>query len=307
LHAEKWVAAHSLCVEAGPTMIKRITLSAFLLSAAYIASAEDTTPNARPPADATASQSPVPAESPAATSASPSSAFKTDKDKISYSLGVDIGRTLQRLQLDLNEEVLSRGIADVLGGKTMAMTDQELQETLQAFQQKMMQKQQESMAKKQDEMKVVAAKNKADGKKFLEDNSKKAGVKSTPSGLQYKVVKEGKGEKPKDSDVVETNYRGTTIDGKEFDSSAKHGSTFSFPVNGVIKGWSEALKLMPVGSKWELYIPSDLAYGDEGYGEDIPPGSTLVFEVELLGIKKNAGSTPPAPDSQPGAEKKPSS
>jgi FKBP-type peptidyl-prolyl cis-trans isomerase FklB len=288
-------------------MIKRITLSAFLLSAAYIASAEDTTPNAQPPADTTASQSPVPAESPAATSASPSSAFKTDKDKISYSLGVDIGRTLQRLQLDLNEEVLSRGIADVLGGKTMAMTDQELQETLQAFQQKMMQKQQESMAKKQDEMKVVAAKNKADGKKFLEDNSKKAGVKSTPSGLQYKVVKEGKGEKPKDSDVVETNYRGTTIDGKEFDSSAKHGSTFSFPVNGVIKGWSEALKLMPVGSKWELYIPSDLAYGDEGYGEDIPPGSTLVFEVELLGIKKNAGSTPPAPDSQPGAEKKPSS
>jgi FKBP-type peptidyl-prolyl cis-trans isomerase FklB len=288
-------------------MIKRITLSAFLLSAAYIASAEDTTPNAQPPADTTASQSPVPAESPAATGASPSSAFKTDKDKISYSLGVDIGRTLQRLQLDLNEEVLSRGIADVLGGKTMAMTDQELQETLQAFQQKMMQKQQESMAKKQDEMKVVAAKNKADGKKFLEDNSKKAGVKSTPSGLQYKVVKEGKGEKPKDSDVVETNYRGTTIDGKEFDSSAKHGSTFSFPVNGVIKGWSEALKLMPVGSKWELYIPSDLAYGDEGYGEDIPPGSTLVFEVELLGIKKNAGSTPPAPDSQPGAEKKPSS
>jgi FKBP-type peptidyl-prolyl cis-trans isomerase FklB len=288
-------------------MIKRITLLAFLLSAAYIASAEDTTPNAPSPADATASQSPIPAESPAATSASPSSAFKTDKDKISYSLGVDIGRTLQRLQLDLNEEVLSRGIADVLGGKTMAMTDQELQETLQAFQQKMMQKQQESMAKKQDEMKVVATKNKADGKKFLEDNSKKAGVKSTPSGLQYKVVKEGKGEKPKDTDVVETNYRGTTIDGKEFDSSAKHGSTFSFPVNGVIKGWSEALKLMPVGSKWELYIPSDLAYGDEGYGEDIPPGSTLVFEVELLGIKKNAGSTPPAPDSQPGAEKKPSS
>jgi FKBP-type peptidyl-prolyl cis-trans isomerase len=187
------------------------------------------------------------------------------------------------------------------------MTDQELQETLQAFQQKMMKKQQESMAKKQDEMKVVAAKNKADGKKFLDDNSKKAGVKSTSSGLQYKVIKEGKGEKPKDSDVVETNYRGTTIDGKEFDSSAKHGSTFSFPVNGVIKGWSEALKLMPVGSKWELYIPSELAYGDEGYGEDIPPGSTLVFEVELLGIKKSAGNTPPGPESQPGAvEKKPS-
>jgi FKBP-type peptidyl-prolyl cis-trans isomerase FklB len=279
-------------------MMKRITLAALLLSSAYIASAEDATPSASPAASPTAS--------PAAGAAAPSSAFKTDKDKVSYSLGVDIGRTLQRLQLDLNEEVLSQGIGDVLGGKPMAMTDQELQETLQAFQQKMMQKQQESMAKKQDEMKAVASKNKADGKKFLDDNSKKTGVKSTSSGLQYKVIKEGKGDKPKDLDVVETNYRGTTIDGKEFDSSAKHGSTFSFPVNGVIKGWSEALKLMPVGSKWELYIPSDLAYGDEGYGDDIPPGSTLVFEVELLGIKKNAGNAPPGPDSQQSpAEKKP--
>jgi FKBP-type peptidyl-prolyl cis-trans isomerase FklB len=234
------------------------------------------------------------------------SSFKEEKDKISYSLGVDIGRTLQKFQLDLNESALSQGIADVLDKKPMAMTDQELQQTLQAFQQKMMQQQQEAMSKKQDEMKVVAEKNKADGKKFLDDNVKKSGVKSTPSGLQYKVVKEGSGDKPTDADVVETNYRGTTIDGKEFDSSAKHGSSFSFPVNGVIKGWSEALKMMPVGSKWELYVPSDLAYGDEGYGEDIPPGSTLVFEVELLSIKKNAANAPPGPNAQPGADKKPS-
>jgi FKBP-type peptidyl-prolyl cis-trans isomerase len=190
----------------------------------------------------------------------------------------------------------------------MAMSDQELQQTLQAFQQKMMQKQQDAMAKKQEEMKAVAEKNKADGKKFLDDNAKKADVKTTPSGLQYKVIKEGKGDKPKDTDVVETNYRGTTIDGKEFDSSAKHGSSFSFPVNGVIKGWSEALKMMAVGSKWQLYVPADLAYGDEGYGEDIAPGSTLVFDVELLSIKKNAGNTPPAPGQQPenDTEKKPS-
>ena len=271
-------------------MIKRITLAALLFSSAYVASAEDATPSA----------------SPAAVASSPGSTYTTDKDKVSYSLGVDIGRTLQRLQLDLNEEALSKGIADVLGSKPMAMTDQELQQTLQAFQQKMMQKQQEAMAKKQGEMKVIADKNKADGKKFLDDNAKKSGVRSTPSGLQYKVIKEGKGDKPKDSDVVETNYRGTTIDGKEFDSSAKHGSSSSFPVNGVIKGWTEALKLMPVGSKWELYISSDLAYGDEGYGEDIPPGSTLVFEVELLNIKKNVGNAPASPDQQPGAsEKKP--
>ena len=279
-------------------MMKRITLAALLLSSAYIASAEDATQSGSPVAS--------PAVSPSAGVAATGSTYKTDKDKISYSLGVDIGRTLQRLQLDLNEDALSKGIGDVLGSKPMAMTDQELQETLQAFQQKMMQKQQEALAKKQDEMKVVADKNKADGKKFLDDNSKKTGVKSTASGLQYKVIKEGKGDRPKDSDVVETNYRGTTIDGKEFDSSTKHGSTFSFPVSGVIKGWSEALKLMPVGSKWELYIPAELAYGDEGYGDDIPPGSTLIFEVELLGIKKNTGNTPAGPEQQPAStDKKP--
>jgi FKBP-type peptidyl-prolyl cis-trans isomerase FklB len=268
----------------------RITLLTILLSSALFSYGEEPKP----------SVSPSPASSASAT-------VRDDKDKISYSLGVDIGRTLQRLQLDLNQDALSKGITDVLGGKPMAMTDQELQQTLQAFQQKMMQKQQEAMSKKQEEMKAVAEKNKADGKKFLDDNAKKADVKTTSSGLQYKVIKEGKGEKPKDTDIVETNYRGTTIDGKEFDSSAKHGSSFSFPVNGVIKGWSEALKLMPVGSKWELYVPSDLAYGDEGYGEDIAPGSTLVFEVELLGIKKNAGNTPPGTEQQPesSAGKKP--
>ncbi len=268
----------------------RITLVALLVCSAFASYAEDAKP------------SPSPSGSPA-----PTSTFKDEKDKVSYSLGVDIGRTLQKFQLDLNEAALSQGIADVLDSKPMAMTDQELQTTLQAFQQKMMQKQQDAMAKKQEEMKTVAAKNKADGKKFLDDNSKKPGVKTTASGLQYKVIKEGSGDKPKDTDVVETNYRGTTIDGKEFDSSAKHGSTASFPVNGVIKGWSEALKLMPVGAKWELYVPADLAYGAEGYGDDIAPGSTLVFEVELLNIKKNAASTAPGPNAQPenGADKKP--
>ena len=268
----------------------RITLVALLMCSAITSRAVDAKPSASP------------GESP-----SPTTTFKEDKDKISYSLGVDIGRTLQKFQLDLNETALSQGIADVLGNKPMAMSDQQLQETLQAFQQKMMQKQQEAMAKKQEQVKAVAEKNKADGKKFLADNGKKADVKTTPTGLQYKVIKEGSGEKPKDSDVVETNYRGTTIDGKEFDSSAKHGSSFSFPVNGVIKGWAEALKMMPVGSKWELYVPSDLAYGDEGYGDDIAPGSTLVFQVELLGIKKNAGNTPPGPKAEPenSADKKP--
>lgn len=253
---------------------KRIILAALLFSTA--AFAQDSKP------------SPSASGNPAS-----GSAIKDDKDKVSYSIGVDIGRTLQRLQLDLNQAALTQGITDILGNKPTALSDQELQQTLQAFQQQMMQKQQATIAKKQEEMKSTADKNKADGKKFLEDNAKKPGVKTLPSGLQYKVVKDGVGEKPKDTDVVETTYRGTLIDGKEFDSSEKNGGPVSFPVNGVIKGWSEALKLMPVGSKWEIYVPSELAYGDEGAGEDIAPGSTLVFQVELLKIKKDGGSNQP--------------
>jgi FKBP-type peptidyl-prolyl cis-trans isomerase FklB len=268
----------------------RITLLALLICSALASYADDAKP------------------SPSSTdNTPPSSALKDDKDKISYSLGVDIGRTLQRLELDLNIPALSQGIADVLGNKPKALTDEQVQQTLQAFQQQMMRKQQEVMSKKQDEMKVVAEKNKTDGKKFLDDNAKKPGVKTTASGLQYKVIKEGTGEKPSETDTVETNYRGTTIDGKEFDSSAKHGSSFTLPVNGVIKGWAEALKMMPVGSKWQIYVPADLAYGDEGYGDDIPPGSTLVFDLELLNIKKGGASNPPGPNVQPdsGADKKP--
>jgi FKBP-type peptidyl-prolyl cis-trans isomerase FklB len=211
-----------------------------------------------------------------------------EKAKVSYSLGVDIGRTLQKFKLDLDKDALNQGISDILGNSPLLMSDQELQQTLQSFQQQMMQKQQAALANKQEEKIATAQKNKADAKKFLDENAKKPGVKTLPSGLQYKVIKQGIGEKPLDNDVVETNYRGTLIDGTEFDSSEKHGGTFSFPVNGVIKGWTEALKLMTVGSKWELYVPSELAYGDEGYGDDIPPGATLIFDVELLKVKKGA-------------------
>jgi FKBP-type peptidyl-prolyl cis-trans isomerase FklB len=267
----------------GGTIMKsfRITLLALWICSALAAYAADATPT------------PSPTQNP-----SPTSALKDDKDKISYSLGIDIGRTLQRLELDLNVPALSQGIADVLGNKAKALSDDEVQKTLQAFQQQMMQKQQAAMSKKQAEMKVVAEKNKADGRKFLDEKAKQAGVQKTPSGLEYKVIKEGTGAKPTDTDIVETNYRGTTIDGKEFDSSAKHGSASTLPVNGVIKGWSEALKMMPVGSKWEIYVPSDLAYGDEGYGDDIAPGSTLVFELELLNIKKPVPN-PPGATTQP--------
>ncbi len=274
-------------------LIKRFVLAGLLVAAP--AFSQNTAPS-----PATSNSSPA--------AANPSSPFKDKKDKVSYSLGVDIGRTLTRLQLDLNQDALTQGMGDVLAKKPLAMSDQELQQTLQSFQQQMMQKQQAAMAKKQEEMKASAGRNKAEGKKFLDENSKKPGVKTLPSGLQYKVVKEGTGERPKDTDVVTANYRGTLIDGKEFDSSEKNGGPVSLPVSGVIKGWSEALKLMPVGSKWEIYVPSELGYGDEGAGEDIAPGSTLIFDVELLGVKKGANTAPqagPSPQGSPTTESAP--
>ena len=258
-----------------------------LLVIATAVRAEDSKPSASPAASASPS---------ASASAESNQSLKDEKDKLSYSVGVDIGRTIQRLNVDLSQGPLTQGILDVLGSHPMALSDDELQQRLQAFQQKLAQKQEEALAQKQQEMKSSAEKNKAEGKKFLDENAKKDGVTTLPDGLQYKVVKQGTGEKPKPTDVVEVNYRGTFIDGKEFDSSEKNGGPVSFPVNEVIKGWSEALTLMPIGSKWQLFIPSDLAYGDEGEGDDIQPGSTLVFDVELLGVKKEEAQPAPTPE-----------
>ena len=272
------VAGSVLCVESPPMFMKRTPILIAVLALSSGVYAEDAKPS----------------PSPAASQASPSTAFKDEKDKLSYTIGVDIGKTLQRIPGELNQTALTQGITDVLGNKPKALSDAELQQVMQAFQQKLSQQREEAMAQKQQDMKSSAETNKVAGKKFLDSNSKQPGITTLADGLQYKVVKNGSGEKPKDTDVVEVNYRGTLIDGKEFDSSAKNGGPVSFPVNEVIKGWSEALKLMPVGSKWQLYLPAELAYGDEGEGDDIAPGSTLVFEVELLGIKKDAKENNPA-------------
>ncbi len=214
--------------------------------------------------------------------------LKDQKDKVSYSIGLDIGNTLKRQLIDVNEEVLHRGIQDGLGGKPPLLNEEQVKETMSAFQKDM-------LAKQAEAKKAAAAKNAEAGKKFLEENKKKAGVKTTASGLQYKVEKEGTGPSPKATDTVKVNYRGTTIDGAEFDSSYKRGEPASFPVNRVIKGWTEALQLMKVGAKYQLVIPADLAYGGQGAGADIGPDSTLIFDVELLGIEpKGPGTTPAA-------------
>lgn len=214
--------------------------------------------------------------------------LKDQKDKVSYSIGLDIGTTLKRQLIDVNAQLLNKGIQDGLSGAKGLLTDEQMKETMAAFQKDMMAKQ--AAAKK-----VTAEKNAAEGKKYLADNKAKEGVKTTASGLQYKVIKEGTGPSPKATDTVKVNYRGTTIDGTEFDSSYKRGEPATFPVNRVIKGWTEALQLMKAGSKYQLVIPADLAYGERGAGSDIGPDATLLFEVELVGIVPEGTSPSPKP------------
>lgn len=199
-------------------------------------------------------------------------ALKNQKEKISYIIGVDIGNNLKRQSIDIDPDILAKGIKDILSGGKTLLTDQEVSETMVAFQKEMIAK--------------LGEKNKAEGEAFLAENKKKEGVKTLPSGLQYKVIKAGTSKKPKVTDTVTTHYRGTLINGTEFDSSYRRGQPVSFQVNGVIPGWTEALQLMEEGAKWQLFIPSNLAYGERGAGRDIGPNATLVFEIELLSIQE---------------------
>src|SRR6184192_4498252 len=206
--------------------------------------------------------------------------LKDQKDKVSYGIGMNIGFNLSRQKVDINPDILAAGIKDAIAGKPQLTSDQ-VKDVMAQFEKDMEQKQ-----------KQAGEKNKTEGAKFLEENKKKPGVKTTASGLEYKVEKEGSGPQPKPTDMVTVNYRGTLIDGTEFDSSYKRGQPATFPVTGVIKGWTEALQLMPVGSKWQLFVPSDLAYGDRGADprSGIGPGATLIFDVELLSIQDKAKS-----------------
>jgi FKBP-type peptidyl-prolyl cis-trans isomerase FklB len=221
--------------------------------------------------------------------------LKDQKDKASYSIGHDIGSTFKKQNVELNLDAMVAGMKDALAGKEPALSKEERDKTLEAFQKEMTEKQ-AALSK------AAADKNLADGEKFLAENKKKEGVKTTASGLQYKVLKEGTGPSPKETDLVVTNYKGTLLDGTEFDSSYKRNEPATFPVNRVIKGWTEALQLMKVGSKYQLFIPSSLAYAERGAGREIGPNSTLIFEVELLSIKPpepKADAVPPVPS--PGA------
>jgi FKBP-type peptidyl-prolyl cis-trans isomerase len=205
--------------------------------------------------------------------------LKTQKEKASYALGMKIGGDLRRQGVNtaVDPAIAARGFKDALAGSKALITEDEERAALTQLQSDVHNKQ-EAKAHEQ------GSGARKEGEAFLAANKSKEGVVTLPSGLQYKILKEGTGPKPTASDTVTCNYRGTLLNGKEFDSSYKRGEPTSFPVGGVIKGWTEALQLMPVGSKWQLFIPGDMAYGDRGAGGDIGPGETLIFEVELLSI-----------------------
>ncbi|MEK6754903.1 MAG: FKBP-type peptidyl-prolyl cis-trans isomerase [Bacteroidota bacterium] len=204
--------------------------------------------------------------------------LKTQKDKVSYSIGLSIGKNFKQQLVEVDLNLLIRGIKDGLTDSKALLSDNEVREVMTTFQK-------EQTAKMSENAKKVGEKNKREGDVFLAENKKKPGVKTLPSGLQYKILKEGTGKNPRATDSVTTHYRGTLLNGKEFDSSYGRGEPTTFPVNRVIPGWTEALQLMKVGSKWQLFVPPQLAYGENGAGPNIGPNATLIFEVELIGIK----------------------
>jgi UDP-GlcNAc:undecaprenyl-phosphate/decaprenyl-phosphate GlcNAc-1-phosphate transferase len=206
-------------------------------------------------------------------------AFKTAKDKFSYALGMELGSGFRKQAVDLDPENLGKGFADAFSGGKTLLTEDEMRAVLASAQ--------KEYKKKQAAMRAEEAQTALkQGEEYLAANKNKEGVVTLPSGLQYKILKAGTGEKPEPDEKVVCNYRGSFIDGTEFDDSSKHNGPVTFPVKGVIKGWAEALQLMPVGSKWQIFVPPSLAYGEKGSGQVIPPNSTLVFEIELLAVKE---------------------
>ncbi|HUK55361.1 MAG TPA: FKBP-type peptidyl-prolyl cis-trans isomerase [Nitrospiria bacterium] len=224
---------------------------------------------------------------PGSVLAADSTVLKTEKDKVSYSIGLDIGDNFKKQSIEVDPDLLARGVKDAMSGEKPLLTEEEVRAVMSAFEQEM-------QAKTIAHNKELGDKNMKEGEAFLAENKNKEGVVTLPSGLQYKVITTGKGKKPKATDTVTTQYRGTLIDGTEFDSSYKRGQPATFPVTGVIAGWTEALQLMPVGSKWQLFVPANLAYGPRGAGQVIGPNAALIFEVELLSIQEKA-KTPKAP------------
>jgi FKBP-type peptidyl-prolyl cis-trans isomerase FklB len=244
------------------------------------APAQQTPAATTPSTPAPAKTAQTPAAKKPTTAAKPAPlTLKTDKDKASYAVGMSIGSGLKRQNVPVDPALVVRGLRDALTGAKPQLTEDEMKAVLTKLQ---AQVREATQAKAHE----ASEGNRKEGETFLAANKSKDGVVALPSGLQYKILTPGTGPKPTATDTVKCNYKGTLINGKEFDSSFKRGEPATFPVGGVIKGWTEALQLMPVGSKWQLFIPADLAYGDRGAPPDIGPGDTLIFEVELLSIEE---------------------
>jgi len=214
------------------------------------------------------------------TKIAPDVKLDTPKSRISYTIGANIGKDFKAQKLDIDPDVLALGLKDSLAGKELRLTEEEMVSEIQTFQQAM----QEKLVA---EMEATMKKNQEESEAFLADNANKEGVVVTESGLQYKVLEPGDGDSPGVADTVTVHYRGTLVDGTQFDSSYDRGEPVSFPVGGVIPGWTEALQLMKPGAKWQLFIPAELAYGERGAGQEIGPNATLLFDVELLSVEKS--------------------
>ena len=258
------------------------------------AQAQQTPPASTPQTPATKSSKPPAAKTASTTAKKPAVlVLKTQKDKASYAIGLNIGRSMHKDSVDVDPSILLRGMKDGLAGGKTLLTDDEAKAAMVALQADLREKHEAKVA-------LEAETNKKEGETFLAENKTKEGVVTLPSGLQYKVLVEGTGPKPTAADTVVCNYKGTLLDNTEFDSSYKRGQPAKFPVTGIIKGWTEALQLMPVGSKWQLFIPPDLAYGARGgAGGGIGPNATLVFEVELMSIQPKAEVQAPNPTAKP--------
>jgi FKBP-type peptidyl-prolyl cis-trans isomerase FklB len=226
------------------------------------------------PAQSTAGQAPAQAPNLA-------SGFKTQKEKISYAIGMEMGKGVKAQGIDVDPAIMTQGLKDGISGAKPQMSEEELRQVITSLQQEIRQKQMQAQE-------AAATENKTKGEAFLAENAKKDGVVALPDGLQYKVLTTGQGKKPQESDTVLCNYKGTFLDGTEFDSSAKAGKPVPFELKNVIPGFREILQLMPVGSKWQVFVPSNLAYGERGAGGVIGPNATLIFEVELVSIQDAA-------------------
>ncbi len=238
---------------------------------------------AKPPA-APPTKAPAAAAAPAAQAPAPAPTFKTQKEKVSYAIGMEMGKGVKSQGIEVDPSIVQQGLKDALSDAKPQMSEEELRQVITALQQEIRQKQMQIQE-------AAAAENKTKGDAFLAENAKKQGMVVLPDGLQYKILTAGQGKKPAETDTVLCNYKGTFVDGTEFDSSTRAGKPVPFELKNVIPGFKEILQLMPVGSKWQVFVPSNLAYGERGAGGVIGPNAALIFEIELVSIQE----TPPAP------------